>query len=59
MTKYLSRKFILTMIALIGSLVFAFTSDMGGMEVAAVIGAIAALIGQYSVSNGFGKDKDV
>lgn len=55
--KYLSRKFILTMIALVGSLLYAFTSPLDGMEVAAVIGAIAALVGQYSVSNGFGKDK--
>ena len=55
--KYLSRKFILTMIALIGSLLYAFTSTLDGMEVAAVIGAIAALVGQYSVSNGFGKDR--
>ena len=55
--KYLSRKFILTMIALIGCLSYAFTSELSGTEVAAVIGAIAAVVGQYSVSNGFGKDR--
>lgn len=57
MTKFLSRKFILTLIALLGSLIFAFTSDLSGMEIAAVIGAIAALVSPYSVSNAFGKDK--
>lgn len=56
--KYFSRKFILTLIALIGSLAFAFTSNLDGMQIAAVIGAIAALIGQYSASNAFGKDKE-
>ena len=55
MTKYLSRKFILTLIALLGCLALAFTSEMGGMDMAAVIGAVAALIGQYSASNAFGK----
>lgn len=55
--KFLSRKFVLTFIALMGCLFFAFTSDMNGTEIAAVIGAIAALVGQYSVSNGFGRDK--
>lgn len=55
MIKYFSRKFILTLIALLGSLVYAFTADIDGMQIAAVIGAIAALIGQYSASNAFGK----
>ena len=57
MIKYFSRKFILTFIALTGSLAFAFLSPLPGMEIAAVIGAIAALVGQYSASNAFGKDK--
>jgi len=57
MKKYLSRKFILTMIALLGCLAFAFTSEMDGTGIAAVVGAIAALVGQYSVSNGFGRDR--
>ena len=55
--KYLSRKFVLTMIALAGCLGFMFTSDMDGVNMAAVIGAVAALIGQYSASNAFGKDR--
>lgn len=55
--KYLSRKFVLTFLALAGSLWFAFTSTLSGGEIAAVIGAIAALIGQYSATNAFGKDK--
>lgn len=55
--KYLSRKFILTFVALIGSLIFAFVSTLGGGEIAAVIGAIAALVGQYSATNAFGRDK--
>lgn len=57
MIKYFSRKFVLTMIALIGSLFYAFTTEVDGMQIAAVIGAIAALVGQYSASNAFGKDK--
>ena len=57
MTKYLSRKFVLTFLALLGCLYYAFTSELSGTEVAAVIGAIAALIGQYSATNAFGKDK--
>lgn len=56
--KYLSRKFVLTLLALAGSLAFAFTADMTGTEIAAVIGAIAALIGQYSASNAFTKGKE-
>jgi hypothetical protein len=55
--KYLSRKFVLTAIALIGSLYYAFTSDLPGMEIAAIIGAIAALVGQYSASNAMTKGK--
>ena len=58
MKKYLSRKFILTMTALLGCFYFMFTKDMEGMAMAAVIAAVAGLVGQYSVSNGFGKDKD-
>lgn len=57
MSKYFSRKFVLTLIALVGSLYYAFTTDIDGVEIAAVIGAIAALIGQYSASNAFGRDK--
>ena len=55
--KYLSRKFILTFVGLIGCLAYAFMSELSGTEVAAVIGAIAAVLGQYSASNAFGKDK--
>jgi uncharacterized membrane protein len=55
--KYLSRKFALTAVALIGCLFYAFTSPLSGMEVAAVIGAIAALVGQYSASNAISKGK--
>lgn len=55
--KYLSRKFVLTLIALIGCLGYAFTADVDGVQIAAVIGAVAALVGQYSASNAFGKDK--
>lgn len=56
--KYMSRKFVLTLLALFGALAFAFTADMSGTEIAAVIGALAALIGQYSASNAFGKKDD-
>ena len=55
--KFISRKFILTLIALVGSLCFMFVSTMDGMSMAAVIGAVAALVGQYSASNAFGSDK--
>lgn len=55
--KYMSRKFLLTLLALIGCLFFAYTSDLPGMEIAAIIGAIGTLVGQYSISNSFGKDK--
>lgn len=55
--KFFSRKFVLTLLALMGCLYFAFTSNMTGTEIAAVIGAIAALIGQYSATNAFGRDK--
>lgn len=55
--KYFSRKFLLTLVALIGCLAFMFTSDMSGVDMAAVIAAIAGVVGQYSVSNGFGKDR--
>lgn len=56
--KYVSRKFILSGVALIGCLAFMFTSDMDGVNMAAVIGAIAALVGQYSASNAMGKGKE-
>lgn len=55
--KFFSRKFVLTLIALVGSLWYAFTATVDGMQIAAVIGAIAALVGQYSASNAFGRDK--
>lgn len=57
MSKYFSRKFLLTGTALLGCLYYAYTSPLSGTEVAAVIGAIGVLIGQYSASNAFGRDK--
>ncbi len=61
MNKYFSRKFIVTLIALVGGLVLggwgiATGNDLTG--VAAIIGAVGVIAGQYSVGNAMAKGKE-
>jgi len=59
--KYYSRKFILSTIALVGSLILGGYGLYKGDDytgVAAIIAAIAGVAGQYSVSNAVSKGKE-
>lgn len=59
--RYASRKFILTGLSLIGAFGLGFYGVYSGPDyltgVATIIGAIAALAGQYSIGNAIAKGK--